>query len=135
MHYPSWTPALCATLLISYALASPVFQADHSKVHRQPFTAAQKDGLVALGKSYDKYGWTMPRDMYDAVSERRTVITSNKDSTSAPQQGLTPPPKSHGSGAGHVTATPVSDNSEYLCPVTVGGQTLNLHLDTGSSDL
>lgn len=26
-------------------------------------------------------------------------------------------------------------DSEYLCPVTVGGQTLNLDFDTGSSDL
>ena len=26
-------------------------------------------------------------------------------------------------------------DSEYLCPVTIGGQTLNLDFDTGSSDL
>jgi aspergillopepsin I len=26
-------------------------------------------------------------------------------------------------------------DSEYLCPVTVGSQTLNLDFDTGSSDL
>jgi hypothetical protein len=26
-------------------------------------------------------------------------------------------------------------DSEYLCPVTVGGQMLNLDFDTGSSDL
>ena len=36
---------------------------------------------------------------------------------------------------GTVTATPEEYDSEYLCPVTIGGQTLNLDFDTGSSDL
>lgn len=36
---------------------------------------------------------------------------------------------------GTVTASPEQYDSEYLCPVTIGGQTLNLDFDTGSSDL
>ena len=36
---------------------------------------------------------------------------------------------------GTVTASPEEYDSEYLCPVTIGGQTLNLDFDTGSSDL
>lgn len=36
---------------------------------------------------------------------------------------------------GSVTATPDADDVEYLCPVDVGGQTLNLDFDTGSADL
>ena len=36
---------------------------------------------------------------------------------------------------GTVTATPEEYDAEYLCPVTIGGQTLNLDFDTGSSDL
>lgn len=36
---------------------------------------------------------------------------------------------------GQVTASPESDDSEYLCPVKVGSQTLNLDFDTGSADL
>lgn len=36
---------------------------------------------------------------------------------------------------GTVTATPEEYDAEYLCPVTLGGQTLNLDFDTGSSDL
>jgi aspergillopepsin I len=36
---------------------------------------------------------------------------------------------------GSVTATPASDDSEYLCPVTIGSQTFQLDFDTGSSDL
>ncbi|KIX05418.1 uncharacterized protein Z518_06290 [Rhinocladiella mackenziei CBS 650.93] len=34
-----------------------------------------------------------------------------------------------------VAASPGAYDSRYLCPVTIGGQTLNLNLDTGSADL
>ncbi|TIA48254.1 hypothetical protein D6C77_09976 [Aureobasidium pullulans] len=36
---------------------------------------------------------------------------------------------------GEVIATPADNGAEYLSPVTVGGQQLNLNFDTGSSDL
>ena len=39
------------------------------------------------------------------------------------------------SNDGTVAANPEEYDSEYLCPVTVGGSTLNLDFDTGSSDL
>ena len=39
------------------------------------------------------------------------------------------------SGVGSVVNTPTSDDVEYLSPVEIGGQTLNLDFDTGSSDL
>jgi hypothetical protein len=40
-----------------------------------------------------------------------------------------------GEGDGEVKATPEENESEYLSPVTVGGQQLNLNFDTGSADL
>ena len=36
---------------------------------------------------------------------------------------------------GSVTTTPTEFDSEYLTPVTIGGQKLTLDFDTGSSDL
>jgi len=36
---------------------------------------------------------------------------------------------------GTVAATPENGDVEYDAPVTIGGQTLNLDFDTGSSDL
>jgi aspergillopepsin I len=36
---------------------------------------------------------------------------------------------------GSVTATPAAQDVEYTCPVSIGGQTLNLDFDTGSADL
>ena len=40
-----------------------------------------------------------------------------------------------GAGVGQAATTLVNQDSEYLCPVIVGGQTLNVNIDTGSSDL
>ncbi|ERT01192.1 aspergillopepsin I [Sporothrix schenckii 1099-18] len=40
-----------------------------------------------------------------------------------------------GSGVGIVINTPTSGDVEYLSPVSIGGQTLNMDFDTGSSDL
>jgi hypothetical protein len=36
---------------------------------------------------------------------------------------------------GSVAATPAAQDVEYLCPVSIGGEILNLNFDTGSSDL
>lgn len=40
-----------------------------------------------------------------------------------------------GSGSGTVAAAPEPNNAEYLSPVSIGGQTVTLDFDTGSSDL
>jgi hypothetical protein len=45
------------------------------------------------------------------------------------------PTATTGNEDGEVTATPEENESEYLSPVTVGGQELNLNFDTGSADL
>ncbi|KAL8770398.1 MAG: hypothetical protein Q9209_003824 [Squamulea sp. 1 TL-2023] len=52
--------------------------------------------------------------------------------------GKQPPSNVKAAAAGNdgsVTATPTEHDSQYLTPVTIVGQTVNLDLDTGSSDL
>ncbi|TVY86229.1 putative aspergillopepsin A-like aspartic endopeptidase, partial [Lachnellula willkommii] len=39
------------------------------------------------------------------------------------------------SGSGTVTATPETGDTEFLSPVNIGGQTMNMDFDSGSSDL
>ena len=65
------------------------------------------NGPVAYAKVFNKFNKPMPHDL--------AVATGND---------------------GSVTATPLdSSDQEYLCPVDIGGQTLNLVPDTGSADL
>ena len=64
-------------------------------------------GPAAMAKVYAKYGKAVP----DVIA----AAAANNDGT--------------------VAANPEEYDSEYLCPVTIGGQTLNLDFDTGSSDL
>ena len=59
------------------------------------------------------------------------LYTYNKFKAAAPEDVVSAAANNDGT----VTATPEQYDSEYLCPVTIGGQTLNLDFDTGSSDL
>ncbi|KAJ8069165.1 hypothetical protein OCU04_002837 [Sclerotinia nivalis] len=70
-----------------------------------------RNGTAALLKAYAKYHIQPTQPMSDAFM---SALRKRQDSS--------------------VTATP-ADAAEYLIPVTVGGQTLNLDLDTGSADL
>jgi hypothetical protein len=53
------------------------------------------------------------------------------------KRGVIPPPEILAAAVeiSTVTAVPEEDDFEYLCSVTIGGQTLNLDFDTGSADL
>jgi len=60
------------------------------------------------------------------------------DPEAEPQAAAEPEPEAgitNSSGIGLVTATPEQGDIEYLSPVKIGGQTLNLDFDTGSADL
>ncbi|KAI9649404.1 hypothetical protein NHQ30_001980 [Ciborinia camelliae] len=70
-----------------------------------------RNGTASLLKAYAKYHIKPTQPMSDAFM---TALKKRQDSS--------------------VTATP-ADGAEYLIPVTVGGQTLNLDLDSGSADL
>lgn len=67
-----------------------------------------RNGASALRKAYMKYGAAVPTHVADAVAA-----------------GVT----------GSAITTPEADDLEYLTPVQVGNQTLNLDIDTGSADL
>ena len=70
-----------------------------------------RNGTAALLKAYAKYNLKPTREMPEAFT---SSLRKRQD--------------------GSVTAVP-NDGSEYLVPVTIGGEPLNLDFDTGSSDL
>ena len=111
MHFISTAGA--ASALFSLASAIP---AEYSPVEKRGVafkvdqTVAKSfilSGPASIAKVYGKFGKAAPADVVSAAA--------NNDGT--------------------VTASPEQYDSEYLCPVTIGGQTLNLDFDTGSSDL
>lgn len=67
----------------------------------------KKSGPAAVLSTYGKYNATAPEDVVKAAAANDGTVTTN----------------------------PTQYDSEYLTPVSIGGQTLNLDFDTGSSDL
>lgn len=97
---------LASATLLSAAVASPVEKRGTSfSVVQTANPKFKVNGPLAYAKAYKKFGKTMPEDLAAAISG--TVVASPEDAY----------------------------DSEYLCPVNIGGQTLNLDFDTGSSDL
>jgi aspergillopepsin I len=107
---------LAAATLVSLTEALPTTES-----HVGSFSVKQvknpnfkRSGVDAFAHAFHKYGKEMPSYLKEALASK-----SSKDGND-----------------GSVTATPSDQyDSEYLCPVSIGGQTLNLDFDTGSSDL
>ena len=107
-----------ATSAALVATASLAYAVPHELVGRSTFSVQQvavgkvlKSGPLAMMKTYEKYA------VIGAVAPANVV------SAAAAVQ------------SGEVVATPSSYDESYICPVTVGSQTLHLDFDTGSSDL
>ncbi|KAL9611422.1 MAG: hypothetical protein Q9167_003928 [Letrouitia subvulpina] len=99
-----------ASALLAFAAANPIdIRAAKGDfiVHQTVRKPFIKSGPAALLSTYSKYNATPPEDVVKAAA----------------------------ANDGTVTTTPEEYDSEYLTPVTIGGQTLNLDFDTGSSDL
>ncbi|KAI4154041.1 MAG: hypothetical protein L6R39_001452 [Caloplaca ligustica] len=76
-----------------------------------------RNGVAALGKAYRKYGWEVAPGLTDKIR-----IPQNNSIK-------------HAEGEGTVIATPEESDASFLSPIEVGGQTLMMNFDTGSSDL
>lgn len=97
---------LASAAMFSAAVATPVEKrVGNFSVLQTKNEKFVANGPMAYAKAYTKFGKTMPADLAAAVSG--TVKASPEDAY----------------------------DSEYLCPVSIGGQTLSLDFDTGSADL
>lgn len=110
MHYTQAATALAALSTIAAALPS------NNQSWKKHFSIQQSStgrkipvsGAAAYKKALAKYGAEVPSNVITAVN--------------AAQSGTVP-------------ANPTQYDSQYLSPVSVGGQTLMLDFDTGSADL
>ena len=101
-----------ASALLTIASASPIL--DKRQKANKDFTVKQtvakpsiKSGPAALASAYQKYRKPVPQHVAAAAAGNDGTVTTN----------------------------PTQYDSEYLTPVTIGGQQLTLDFDTGSSDL
>ena len=78
-------------------------------------------GGVAMRKAYTKFG-IEGTGLLPELAVKTTLVPAEKAASSSGETG-------------DVTATPVQDDAEFLSPISVGGQTLVMDFDTGSSDL
>jgi hypothetical protein len=106
---PSFSTLLAASTLAAIAIAKPVPQAVPTKkgfTINQSIAKPFQPGPVQVQKAFKKYNKPVPTDVAAAAA-----------------------------GDGSVAANPEQYDAEYLSPVEIGGQTLNLDFDTGSADL
>lgn len=69
------------------------------------------------------------------AASNTTSATTMATSTMSASMSSSMAASQTGSDTSEVTASPESNDAEYLVPVSIGGQTLNLDFDTGSADL
>ncbi len=129
MHY-LWSSSLLFTILLEFSSASPLAKKDvtaYSKIHRQVIPGSgPKDFSRAMNRACLRYS-------LDCQSPAQEKLIADTVPTPSPNEKLAT--GGGGRGSGQVSAFPVNQDSEYICPITVGGQILNVNLDTGSSDL
>ncbi|ESZ98352.1 aspartate protease [Sclerotinia borealis F-4128] len=108
------TAFLALGAMVAQAAPAPATFAQSSSAHSVPAIHNPnyvRNGTASLLKAYAKYHIQPTQPMSDAFL---SALQKRQDSSAS--------------------AIP-SDGVEYLVPTTVGGQTLNLDLDTGSADL
>jgi hypothetical protein len=138
-------------LFLFFGLLPPSLLAAPSNIQKRSFKVGRvrnanfrgHNGPRELLKTYRKYRMPIPQDLLDATSETEAdtaaeTIPGNSngyklsqlnDQTRNTAAGWT------GTGVGLVSATPANEGIEYVSPVKIGGQTINMAFDSGSADL
>lgn len=94
------------------------------------------NGPRQLLKSLKKYRMNIPPALMDAIrNQSATDVAAPVADKAAKVNAAAAGNTTAAAGTGLVAATPEQGDVEYLAPVNIGGQTLNLDFDSGSSDL
>ena len=116
---------LLVALLLATVFASPVRlkQKRSFKVPRIPQHNYVPNGKVAYRRALFKFGFDdIEFQPNGEVATRINAATSAQFNNTQSEEGET-------------TASPTQNDAQFLSPVTVGGQTLVMNFDSGSSDM
>ncbi|KAH7068829.1 aspartic peptidase domain-containing protein [Paraphoma chrysanthemicola] len=125
--------ALTLLLAVAFAVPAPVrrrgLQKRSFKVPRQLNTAhpTGPNGMAAMRKVFRKYNFVVKEDFMAKEGFIGQTKQGKTNGTAAAAAGT--------NQTGSVAALPEQNAALFLSPVDVGGQTLNLDFDSGSSDL
>ncbi|CCF34316.1 eukaryotic aspartyl protease, partial [Colletotrichum higginsianum] len=96
------------------------------------------NGPRQLLKTYRKYSMPIPQGLLDAMAaqEAKNPAPAQAEGFKSLAAGATNQSAAPGQpGTGLVTATPIRNDVEYVSPIKIGGQEVNVDFDSGSSDL
>ncbi|KAK1981379.1 aspartic peptidase domain-containing protein [Colletotrichum cereale] len=130
-------------LLATFANASPVEQRSniqkrgHFLVPRVPNENFKgHDGTRQLVKAYRKFSMPMPPGLLEAMAAQAAKNPEPVKTESFKSFATNETNAAAGApGTGLVTATPIRNDVEYVSPIKIGGQEVNVDFDSGSSDL
>ncbi|KAK2030616.1 eukaryotic aspartyl protease [Colletotrichum zoysiae] len=135
-------------LLATFADASPVEKRaniqkrGHFVVPRVPNDNFKgHDGTRQLIKAYRKFSMPMPPGLLEAMAAQAANNPEPVRAESFSAKGFKAAAGNQTNaaagapGTGITTATPIRNDVEYVSPIKIGGQTINVDFDSGSSDL
>jgi hypothetical protein len=96
------------------------------------------DGPTELLKTYQKYRMPIPQELLDFLENQSHDSVVAEDVHSAPPKAFKLKHVTTAQAAnavGSVPASPANGGIEYISPIRIGGQTINVALDSGSADL
>ena len=117
------------------ALSLPVASLNHLqgrsfKVQRVKRGGYVPNGPAALRKAYRKFGIDATTLNGVDVSDFQPFETKNTTSVKVAKEDVTDPDQT-----GIVDATSIDGDVEFVSPVDIGGQTLDMNFDNGSADM
>ena len=130
---------LAAAVLATVASATPLSKRDKSFTIKQVSAhsrSGRKHGPAAKAYAYHRYGKLVSTHLHDAAVKAAVNAPTARKNYKTSQKTLKGSKASvKAADSSEVDADPTSDDNEYISPITVGGQPVNLQFDTGSSDL
>ena len=127
MHQLSLNSLLAIVLFLNSISAVPTeLQRRSFKIHQKRYdSTASRSGAAAMGRAYRKFGFPLPEAISTDRLDRRRIVNGTTNRAKAPR--ISP-------AVSKINASAQEADVEFLSPISIGGQTVNLDFDTGSAD-